>query len=413
MTIKEFKVVTSIKLDKNFKPVSLAFRSISVIRDKISASDVQHYRFGLRDNKKPEGFVYSEPTVTHPSGVLRNTTILLGTRDKYMKIDENKYLYWSYIFTESSFDTTWVDLDKSFDLFEYLDSLFIPYSVSSALDVLMLSQIDKPVALFAINYKDTCLSVPNNVKYLYIDTVDNPSLEHVYLSSDLKFVAVRNESNSDFISSITSDILGADVTVSNLIIINNANQSAVAPSMRIKAVLHLDFHGVTVPEISITSQYSEIGHSNIPVIQLKSPGYMPSFTLHSSLSDVEVRNYSLNPMISFFCSYPTPQVRVTLMSSFPIYSLYLMTGFHRFEAIFPYCESFEAAHSYNFTANGFFRQLNCDIAVRETNIRYKGEKINYAGTAEIRTYADDVVFRMPENFFEGETPVRISRKSLM
>lgn len=330
-----------------------------------------------------------------------------------MKIDENKYLYWSYIFTESSFDTTWVNLDKSFDLFEYLDSLFIPYSVSSALDVLMLSQIDKPVALFTINYKDTCLTVPNNVKYLYIDTADNPSLEHVYLSSDLEFVAVRNESNSDFISSITSDILGADVTVSNLIIINNANQSAVAPSMRIKAVLHLDFHGVTVPEISIISQYSEIGHSNIPVIQLKSPCYMPSFTLHSSLTDVEVRNYSLNPMISLFCSYPTPQVRVTLMSSFPIYSLYLMTGFHRFEAIFPYCESFEAAHSYNFTANGFFRQLSCDIAVRETNIRYKGEKINYAGTAEIRTYADDVVFRMPENFFEEETPVRISRKSLM
>lgn len=101
------------------------------------------------------------------------------------------------------------------------------------------------------------------------------------------------------------------------------------------------------------------------------------------------------------------------MSSFSIYSLYLMTGFHRFEAIFPYCESFEAAHSYNFTANGLFRQLSCDIAVRETNIRYKGEKTNYAGTAEIRTYADDVVFRMPENFFEKETPVRISRESLM
>ncbi len=410
MNIKEFKVVTSIKLDKSFKPVSMAYRRISVVRDKISATGVLHYTFGLQDGIKPSGFVYSEPTVTHPSGVLRYVTIMLNAGEKYMKIDESSHLYWQYLIFEHLSNITWVDLNKTFDLEEYLSSLFTPYSVSSASDVLMLSQVDKSVALFASNYKDSCLVVPQNVKYLYIDTKDNPKIEHVYLSSDLEYIAVRNDSLSDFISSIISDILGSDVTTANLIVSNNAAQPAVAPCMRIKGVLHTELRGVTVPEVSLTSRYSEIARSNIPVIQLNSPCDMPSFSLHSSLTDVEVRNYSSNSMITLFCSYPTPQFKITFISSFPLYSLHLMSGFHRVEAFFPFCDYFEATGSYDFIARGFFKRLSCNIDYLGSP--YRNEIRDYAGTAEIRTYDDEVVLRLPEGFYEKEVPTCIPRIKL-
>lgn len=404
MNIKEFEVVLDVDLSDDFQPLRVVYRSISVVNDNVIASDMKYCAISQVSN---HNFVYSEPTVNHTSGIIHKATILLGTPDQFVKIDKSTSFYWEHPLSDRPTDATWVDLNNPLDIFGYLAKLFTPYSVSSALDVLMLSQIDKPIALCVTNFKDPCLSVPQNVKYLYISSDSNPNLEHVYLSADLEYVAVRSLSYSASLPSVVSDILGSDITTSTLIIANTTSQLAFAPLMRIKAVLYLELRGVSIPEITISSYVSEVVRSDIPVIELKLLSRTPVFSLHALLTDSEVRNYSPNALICLF-----PQEKVTFMSSHPLTSMFLMSGFVRVELAFPRCERFEATSSYNFTARGLFEHLICTLDAKDRFVRYRGELKNYTGTAEVRTYDDIVIPRISGIRFEPELPDRISRNKL-
>lgn len=403
----EFDVVFDVSLDKDFKPLQVFYRHITFKRGSVYVDRVMSLHSSLLD-KESSRFVYSEPTVSHYTGVLRYTALLLRVDDKYLYIDK-KGFHWASTEPTSSFDVVYIDIKRRFNLKAYLDNLFSPFAISSASESLMLSQVDAPIALEVDGYKDTNLVVPQNVKYLYIDMNADTNLEHIYLPDGLKYIAVITNKPSRFFNSVAQDILGSDVSVDNLIIANDISQGFFVPSMKIKAVHHIGLRKIVIPELVITACLSDIVCCEIPVIQLKSTAHMPACSVKAPLVDTEIRNFSTGASIHVESCYTPKAGKVTITSAFPLYALEFETGFNRIEACVPHCENIYTQRSYNFTAKGIFDYANCSFDY--IDCMYAGEKEYYAGTLEVRSYEHEVVFRLPKGMLDT-IPVRVPIEDL-